>query len=102
MRRIACIIVALVAGLSLFDGAASAQTVAELKKQLAAKDAEIARLRGEVQQLKGGAPAVRPIAQPTYVPPPPPPTQEVADEDRAAFWTVVHGSNWLRLVIRNL
>jgi hypothetical protein len=84
MRRIACIIVALVAGLSLCGGAANAQTVAELKKQLAAKDAEIARLRGEVQQLKStGAPALRPIAQPTYVPPPPPPTQEVAEEDRA-------------------
>ena len=84
MRRIACIIVALIASLSLCGGAASAQTVAELKKQLATKDAEIARLRSEVQQLRStGAPAVRPIAQPTYVPPPPPPTQEVAEKDRA-------------------
>jgi hypothetical protein len=37
MRSIACVIVSLVAGLSLFGGVASAQTVEELKKQLAAR-----------------------------------------------------------------
>jgi hypothetical protein len=83
MKRIAYIVVSLVAGFILFSGAASAQSVEELKRQLAAKDAEIARLKGQVRQLQGAGPAYRPIAQPSYVPPPPPPPQEVATEDRA-------------------
>ena len=40
--------------LAFWGGTASAQTLAELKKQLAAKEAEIARLRDEIQPLKSG------------------------------------------------
>jgi hypothetical protein len=90
MKRIAYIIVSLVAGLSLFGGAASAQTVEELKRELAAKNAEIARLKGQVQQLEtGGAAPVRPMAQPTYVPPPPPGPEAAVEEDRALEQTLV-------------
>lgn len=72
----------LVVGLGLFAGTAHAQTVEELKKELAAKDAEIARLNGRVHALEsGGAAPVRPMApQPIAAPPPPPgPADEEAD-----------------------
>src|ERR1043166_9242722 len=84
MRRIACIIVSLVAGLGLFGGTASAQTVEQLKAELATKNAEIARLKSRVRQLEttSGA-SVRAMAPPTYVPPPPPGPEEAAAEDRA-------------------
>ena len=74
MRRIAYIIVSLVVGAGLFTGPASAQTVEQLKKELAAKNAEIARLTGRVRQLEsGGAAPLRPMAaQPVYAPPPGP------------------------------
>jgi hypothetical protein len=74
MNRLAYVVTLLVIGLVLCAGSAKAQTVEELKQELAAKDAEIARLRGRVRQLEsGGAMPVRAAdAQPTYLPPPPP------------------------------
>lgn len=73
MNRLACLVTLLVIGLVLCPGRAKAQTVEELKRELAAKNAEIARLRGRVQQLEsGGALPVRAaVAQPAYLPPPP-------------------------------
>jgi hypothetical protein len=87
MRRLAYIIISLVAGLGLLTGTASAQTVEELKKELAAKNAEITKLEQRVQQLEGGGPPpVRPMAaQPTFAPPPAP----NEEEDRALEQTLV-------------
>jgi hypothetical protein len=89
MKRIVCII-SLVAGLGFFAGTANAQTVEELKKELAGKNAEIARLKERVQQLEasGAAPVHAMAPQPTFVPPPPPgPADE--DVDRALEQTLV-------------
>lgn len=88
MRRIAYIIVSLVVGAGLFTGPASAQTVEQLKRELAVKNAEIARLTGRVRQLEsGGAAPVRPMAaQPVYAPPPGPNDEEL---DRALDQTMV-------------
>lgn len=62
-------IVSVAAGLALLADTASAQTVEQLKKELAVKNAEIARLREQVRELEGrGAPAA-PVDQPAYAPP---------------------------------
>jgi len=90
MKRLAFTLVLLGVVLGLFTGTANAQTVDELKKELSAKKAEIARLEKRVQELEtaGAAPA-RPIPrQPTLAPPPPPgPADE--DADRALEQTLV-------------
>jgi hypothetical protein len=85
MRRLATILVILGA-FCLLPNAASAQTVEELKRELAAKNSEIVRLRVRVRELEGpGAPvgAMGPVA---YAPP-----SAVADEeaDRAIDQTLV-------------
>jgi hypothetical protein len=84
MRRVVYVAVSFLAGIIVFGGSAGAQTVEQLKAELAAKNAEIARLRSRVRQLEttSGAP-VRAMAPPTYVPPPPPSPEEAAAEDRA-------------------
>ena len=62
-------IVSVAAGLALLTDAASAQTVEQLKKELAVKNDEIARLREQVRELEGrGAPAAA-VDQPAYAPP---------------------------------
>jgi hypothetical protein len=89
MRRV-LVVVSLLAGISLFGGTAGAQTIEQLRAELAAKDAEIARLKGRVRQLETTSAApVRAMAPPTYVPPPPPSPEEAAAEDRALEQTLV-------------
>ena len=90
MKQLASTLVLLGAVFGLFTSTANAQTVDELKKELAAKKAEIARLEKRVQELETrGAAPTRPIApQPTFAPPPPPgPADEEAD--RALEQTLV-------------
>ena len=90
MRHIARVIALLIAGLTLFGGTAGAQTVEQLKAELAARDAEIARLKSRLRQLETTSAApVRAMAPPTYVPPPPPSPEEAAAEDRALEQTLV-------------
>jgi hypothetical protein len=93
MRGVVYIVISLVAGLGFFAGTASAQTVEQLKRELAAKDAEIARLQGRVRQLEsGGAEPLRPMTpQPTtYAPASAPPSGANDDEmDRALEQTMV-------------
>jgi hypothetical protein len=88
MNRLAYVVVSFVAGLCLVLGPASAQTVEELKKELAAKDAEIARLRDQVRQMEsyGAAPARSVAAQPAYGPAPSPDEDEL---DRALDQTLI-------------
>ena len=79
--------------LGVFAGTAKAQTVEELKRELAAKNAEIARLKARMQQLEG-APSARPVGEAAYVPPPgsvypPPPGPGDEDVDRALEQTLV-------------
>lgn len=83
MGRLSCAAALLVA-LALWPGSAEAQTVEELKAELAAKNAEIARLRGRVRQLES-RPVVPVAAQPGYAPPPgsPYPEDALGDNDRA-------------------
>jgi hypothetical protein len=85
MNRLAYIAALLVIGLGVCAacaGRAEAQTVEELQRELAARDAEIARLRGRVRQLEsGGMPAPVAAAQPAYAPPPGP--DDVDEGDRA-------------------
>jgi hypothetical protein len=84
MRPVAHVAVSLLAGISLFGGSASAQTVEQLKAELAAKNAEIARLKGRLRQFETTSAApVRAMAPPTYAPPPPASPEEAAVEDRA-------------------
>jgi hypothetical protein len=88
MNRLAYVVVSFVAGLCLGLGPASAQTVEQLKRELAAKDAEIARLRDQVRQMEsyGAAPARSVAAQPAYGPAPSPDEDEL---DRALDQTLV-------------
>jgi hypothetical protein len=84
MRRVVYVAVSLLAGISLCGGSVGAQTVEQLKAELAVKNAEIARLKSRVRQLETTSAApVRAMAPPTYVPPPPPSPEEAAAEDRA-------------------
>jgi hypothetical protein len=71
MKRVAYIGILLVVGLGVCAGSSKAQTVEELKQELAAKNAEIARLRGRVQALESGgaAPHYAPAAAPAYLQP---------------------------------
>lgn len=75
MRRLAAIILILAASGLLAD-TASAQTVEELKRELAVKNAEIARLRGRVRELEGRGVPIGPVSPATYTAP-----SAVAEED---------------------
>ena len=66
MRHLALIIL-IGAGFGFIAETATAQTVEELKRELATKNAEIARLKARMQQLEG-APSARPVGQAAYVP----------------------------------
>ena len=66
MRHLALIIL-IAAGFGFIAEPATAQTVEELKRELATKNAEIARLKARMQQLEG-APSARPVGQAAYVP----------------------------------
>ena len=61
MRHLALIIL-IAAGFGFIAEPATAQTVEELKRELATKNAEIARLKARMQQLEG-APSARPVGQ---------------------------------------
>jgi hypothetical protein len=74
-----------VAGLCLLANTASAQTVEQLKRELAVKNAEIAKLRGRLRELEGAGASVRPMV-PAYGPPPSAVDEEA---DRALEQTLV-------------
>ena len=75
MKRLVSII-AIVASFGVLANTASAQTVEQLKKELAVKNAEIARLRVRVRELEGrGAPGAH-MGQQAYAPP-----SAVSDEE---------------------
>jgi hypothetical protein len=76
MQRLAYIGILLAIGLGVCAGTAKAQTVEQLKQELAAKDAEIARLRGRVRELENGGAVPRAVAAPAYLP-----ASSGADED---------------------
>ena len=60
MKRLLTVL-SITAGFGLLADTATAQTVEQLKKELAVKNAEIARLRGRVRELEGAGAPVRPM-----------------------------------------
>jgi uncharacterized coiled-coil protein SlyX len=85
--------VAIVCATALVATAAQAQTVDELKRELAVKKAYISKLEKRLRELERrparvepvpiGAPAPAVAAAPARVPPPPPPPAEEDEMDRA-------------------
>src|SRR5436305_15330374 len=85
-------------GVALFATTANAESVEELKRELAAKKAYISKLEHRVRQLEKRAPVAEPsrIAAPAAVPvapaaaPPPPPPPDDEEMEHALERTLVH------------
>jgi hypothetical protein len=69
MKRLLTVL-AIAASFGLLADPATAQTVEQLKKELAVKNAEIARLSRRVRQLEGAGAPVTPMEPSPYAPPP--------------------------------